>query len=52
MVFEITEIETSLSRNVCIKKYVLEQELQWSLVAVLFFLSSFLELIILCNTFK
>ena len=43
------EIETSLSRNVCIVEFVLEQRLQWSSLAILNFLSFFLVMIILCN---
>ena len=49
MVLENTEMETSHSRNVCIIRAVLEQKLQWSSVAMLNFLSSFLVKIILCS---
>ena len=49
MVLENSEIETSHSRNVCIIESVLEQTLQWSSLAILNFLSSFLVMIILCN---
>ena len=42
-----TEIETT--QDVCIIESVLEKKLQWSSVAILNFLSSFLIMIILCN---
>ena len=47
MVLENTEIETSHSRNVCIIESLPEQTLQWSSIAILNFLISFLVMIIL-----
>ena len=49
MVLEKSKRETSHSRNVCIIESVLEQRLQWSSLAILNLLSSFLVMIILCN---
>ena len=49
MVLENSEIKTSHSRNICIIESVLEQRLQWSSLAILNFLSSFLVMIILRN---
>ena len=49
IVLENSEIETSHSTHVCITESVLEQRLQWSSLAILNFLSSFLVMIILCN---
>ena len=49
MEVENTEVESSHSRNVCIIESVLWQKLQWSSVAMLNFLSSFLVMIILCS---
>ena len=52
MVLENIEIETSHSRNVCIMESVLEQRLQWTSVAILNLLSSFLVMIILCSILR
>ena len=49
MLLEYVEIETSDSRNVFVVESALEQKLQWSLVAISNFLSSFMIMIILCN---
>ena len=49
MIFEYIAIEGSHSRNVCNVESVLEHRLQWSSVAILNFLSSFLIMITLCK---